>query len=230
MVKTILNDLINLFYPKTCLCCDESLVRGEELICFKCLYRLPRTNFHFQPENIVEQMFWGKIMVSNATSFCYYHREGILQKLILKLKYQGFKELGYVLGYEFGLDLKNSIFNEIDLIIPIPLHPKRQKKRGYNQSEWICKGLSKAIERPLDIQSVLRTTSNTTQTKKGRFARWENVENIFSVANPQNITGKHILLVDDVITTGSTIEACAQKILEVENTKVSIATIGVAAN
>lgn len=226
----LIEDVFNLFYPRLCLNCGDGLIRGEDYICTKCLYKLPRTNFHKQRENIVEQLFWGKVQIEKATAFCYYQKKGILQNLILKIKYHGAKELGFMLGQEFGYDLVDSEFSKVDMIIPVPLHPKREKRRGYNQSEWIGQGIAKVIDKPVDTKILKRTVYNATQTKKGRFERWINVENIFQVIYPEKIIGKHILLVDDVITTGSTIEACLQAILKHENTKVSVAVIGVAHN
>lgn len=227
---SIFEDLLNLFYPRLCAGCSEPLVKGESQICLRCLYHMHRTNFHKVRENRIEQLFWGKVMVKYATAYSFYHKESKLQRMIFKLKYHGQKEVGYVLGYELGLELKHSVFNEIDVIIPIPLHPKRQKKRGYNQAEWIAMGIGKAMEKPVDITSVRRTVATSTQTKKSKFDRWKNVENIFEVANSDKLKYKHILVVDDVITTGSTIEACLQTIMEVDGAEVSVAAIGAADN
>ena len=227
---TIFDDILNLLYPRLCAGCGEPLIKGENHVCLRCLYHMHRTNFHNERNNRIEQLFWGKVKVEYATAYSFYNKDSKLQRMIFKLKYHGEKEIGMVLGFEMGLDLKHSVFAEIDSIIPIPLHPKRQKKRGYNQAEWIAMGVGKAMDRPVDIVSVRRAIATETQTKKGRFERWQNVENIFEVADAEILKNKHVLIVDDVITTGSTIEALLQTILEVEGTKVSVACIGVADN
>ncbi|MDD2564256.1 MAG: ComF family protein [Salinivirgaceae bacterium] len=227
---SIFEDVLNLFYPRLCAGCGEPLIKGESHVCLRCLYQMHRTGFHNVRDNRIEQLFWGKVQVKYATAYSFYHKESNLQHMIHKLKYHGEKEIGYVLGVELGLDLKDSVFNEVDIIVPIPLHPKRQRKRGYNQAEWIANGISSVMNRPVDTTSVLRAVATETQTKKGRFERWQNVENIFEIADTELLKHKHILVVDDVITTGSTIEACLQTIVSVEGAQVSIACIGVADN
>ncbi len=227
---SLFEDILNLFYPRLCAGCNEPLSRGEDQICLRCLYHMHRTNYHKERENRIEQLFWGKVQVKYATAYSFYHKESKLQQMIFKLKYHGQKEIGYVLGYELGLELKHSVFSEVDVIIPIPLHPKRQKKRGYNQAGWIAMGIGKAMGKPIDTTSVRRTVATSTQTKKSKFDRWKNVENIFEVATPEKLQYKHVLVVDDVITTGSTIEACLHTILEIEGTQVSVAAIGAADN
>jgi ComF family protein len=227
---SVFEDILNLFYPRLCAGCSEPLTKGEEQVCLRCLYHMHRTNYHKERENRIEQLFWGKVRVKYATAHSFYHKESKLQQMIFKLKYHGQKEIGYVLGYEMGIELKHSVFNEVDVIIPIPLHPKRQKKRGYNQAEWIAMGIGKAMGKPVDSTSVRRTVATSTQTKKSKFDRWKNVENIFEVANPEKLQHKHVLVVDDVITTGATIEACLHTILEVIGTEVSVAAVGAADN
>ena len=223
-----LNDFFNLFFPDLCIVCNSHLVNQEALICTKCLYNLPKTNYHKEIDNPVSQLFWGRTKVEYATGFFTFSKGSKYQGMMHKFKYHGNKEIGYVLGKSFGNQLRNSVFNQIDVIIPVPLHKSKLKKRGFNQSEWIAKGLSETLQKPLDVKSVIRSIATETQTRKSRFERWKNVENIFKIANENALKGNHVLLVDDVVTTGSTLEACVNAILEIENTKVSIATLAVA--
>jgi len=230
-MKTILKyiiDFFGLFFPELCVACDTHLLTQEKLICTKCLYDLPKTNFHADSENPVAQLFWGRAKIEHATAFFYFNKGTNYQEMMHHFKYHGKKEIGFVLGKHFGLQLRESSFNKIDLIIPVPLHPKKLKKRGYNQSDWIASGLAYALEKTTDTSTLIRSVATTTQTRKSRFARWQNVENIFRITDPSKIEGKHILLVDDVVTTGSTLEACANVLLEIKNTKVSIAALAVA--
>jgi ComF family protein len=220
-------DFINLIFPKVCPACGELLVKNELVICTTCLYALPKTNFHLDRDNPVAMTFWGRVKLENATS-CYSYQAGSrLRKLIHELKYRGFQEIGVELGRQFGYELKKTTFNEADLIIPVPLSDKKRKGRGFNQSECIARGLSFAMGKTINITAVIRTRNTRTQTKKSRYDRWLNVEGSFEVIDPDAIQQKHILLVDDVVTTGATIEACASEILKVPETKVSVATLGV---
>ena len=227
---SVFEEILNLFYPRLCAGCSEPLIKGEKHVCLRCLYHMHRTNFHRERDNRIEQLFWGKVQVKYATAYSFYHKESNLQHMIHKLKYHGEKEIGFELGFELGLDLKDSPFNEIDAIVPIPLHPRRQRKRGYNQAEWIAMGIGNAMKKPVDTTSVRRVVATETQTKKGRFERWQNVENIFEITDAERLRNKHLLVVDDVITTGSTIEACLHAIVSVEGAQVSVACIGVADN
>jgi len=228
MKVTYLQDFINLLFPNICEACGTSLYKNESTICTRCLYHLPKTNFHTHAENPVETLFWGRIEIQLATAFFFYAKESLLQKLIHKLKYQGKKEIGYELGMFLGGTLKNSDFILVDLIIPIPLHYKKEKKRGYNQSEYIAAGIAKTMNKPIKSNIVERHLASSSQTSKSRYERWKNVENVFKVKNGAALKGNHVLLVDDVLTTGATIEACAKEILGVPETKVSVAVLGVA--
>jgi ComF family protein len=189
---------------------------------------MPRTAFHQDSENAVSKLFWGRVDIQFATSYYYYAKGSRYQKLIHKIKYKGEKELGQELGRLFGLELRNSPLADVDIIIPVPLHIVRQRKRGYNQSEWIAKGIASSLNKPIDTSSVERVSFSSTQTRKSRYARWENVEGIFSLKIHESIIGKHVLIIDDVVTTGSTLEACAVEVLKAKGTKVSIATLAIA--
>ncbi len=223
-----LKDFFDLIFPDLCVACNNHLVTQERLICTSCLYNLPKTNFHKDLENPVSQLFWGRAKVEYATAYYFFNKGSQYQHMMHKFKYRGYKEIGYVLGRTFGEQIKNSVFKEVDVVIPVPLHKSKYKKRGYNQSQLIAEGLSESLQKKLDTENLTRAIATSTQTRKSRFERWKNVEKIFKVKNPGDIEGKHVLLVDDVVTTGSTLEACANVILEIPETKVSIATLAVA--
>jgi ComF family protein len=189
------------------------------------LYNLPRTNFHNDPENDAAQVFWGRARIENTASYLYFQKKGIVQSILHKLKYKGEKELGVFMGRIYGYELRDTLFAQVDVIIPVPLHIQRLKKRGYNQSEMFAKGLAEVFHKPVDVESLKRRIANPSQTRKHRYERWLNVNEVFEVIYPENLVGKHILLVDDVVTTGATLESCANVILECENTKVSIVTL-----
>jgi ComF family protein len=192
---------------------------------------LPKTNYHLYNDNPIEKLFWGRVTIFSAAAFYNFGKGGKVQQLIHQLKYKGQKEVGITLGKLYGYELKRSEkFKDIDIIIPVPLHPRKKKKRGYNQSEFFAEGLSKTLKASTDFQTLSRAKESSTQTKKSRFSRWENVESIFQLNDWEPLKGKHILLVDDVITTGATLEACAQTLLQIPNVKVSIATIAHAHN
>ena len=226
---TLFDDLISLFYPRLCAGCNTPLVIGEDILCLNCQADLPRTNYHFYPENPVFQLFIGRANITLASSFCQFDKGGRLQYLLHQLKYKGNYEIGFKMGILFGYDLiQNSLYQDIDAIIPVPLHPRKEKKRGYNQSAEIGKGLAQSMNRPVITGNLVREIHTTSQTRKGRFERWENVSGIFNVKNDASLSGKHLLLVDDVVTTGATLEACCEPLLKIPGVKVSIATLACA--
>ena len=223
----MINDFFNLIFPKLCCACNNTLLKNEEIVCLNCVINLPKTNFHQDKENPVNKVFWGRVDVEMATSFYAFSKKSKVQNLLHNLKYRGVKEVGSVIGELFGFELNESdYYKDIDFIIPVPLHKNKLKKRGYNQSEWIAKGLSKSMKIPVNTISLYRKSDSETQTKKTRYNRWENVGDIFGLLD-DSLNGKKILLVDDVVTTGATIEACAQ-ILKKKNCKVLVATIAYA--
>ena len=222
-------DLLNLIYPNLCLVCGENLLKSEQHLCLNCLHNIPKTNYHLLTDNPVEKRFWGKVPIYRATAFFFFRKGSPFQKLLHSLKYKGNKEIGFILGKYAGLDLLDSLdFASVDLIIPVPLHPKKYKIRGYNQSEWIGMGLSEILKVPQNTTALCRIYENVTQTKKSVFERYENTEGIFELCDKDVLIGKHILLVDDVLTTGSTVEACMRTLIGIENIKVSVFTLGVA--
>jgi ComF family protein len=223
------DDFISLLFPRLCYACGNHLLRNENLICTGCYVSIPRTNYHLQAENPVAQLFWGRCLIEKAAAFSFYARGSRIRNLIHKLKYKGIKEIGYELGRIYAVPLKASGFTAgIDMIIPVPLHPSKKRIRGFNQSECISTGISDVTGLPVDTDSLIRIVLSATQTNRSRYERWTNVEGIFRVADASAIRGKHILLVDDVITTGSTIESCVNELLKVEDVKVSVIAIGCA--
>lgn len=227
--QTALQNFANLAFPNNCASCNNALLQNETIICTQCLVELPKTSFHNEPENAMHKIFWGRVPIQHATAYSYFLKKGRLQRLIHKLKYEGEKEVGYELGKHLGAVLKNSPeFMAIDAIVPVPIHPRRRQERGYNQSEWIGYGLSEVIDKPLETNAIHRRLYTNTQTKKSRFDRWKNVSSKFALTRPESIENKHLLLIDDVITTGATLEACTETLLQANETKVSIAVIGFA--
>ena len=228
-IHSIFEDLIALFYPNTCIICGENLLKEEECACTLCLYRIPKTDCLKHKENLVSKLFWGRVQLQNAVALYQFHKEGSVQKLIHELKYEGGKRTGVFLGRQLGYALKESnYFCNVDYIIPIPLHPKKEKLRGYNQSKYIAKGIHEVLGGKINTRSLIRTENTDSQTRKKRFSRWENMINSFALKKSKKLRHTHILLIDDVVTTGATLEACAHKLLEIEGVKVSIATIAVA--
>ena len=223
------DDFISLLFPRLCYACGNQLMRNENLICTECFVVIPRTNYHFIEDNPVAQLFWGRCLIEKAAAFSYYNKGSRIRKLIHNLKYNGIREIGYDLGRLYGLSLKTSGFiNDIDIIIPVPLHPVKKRIRGFNQSETISMGIADATHLPVDLKSLARVLVSATQTKRSRYERWTNVEGIFQVLDSQTIMGKHVLLVDDVITTGSTIESCTNELLKIEGVKVSAVALAFA--
>jgi len=224
-----LNNILDLFYPALCVACENRLVMQEKFLCIECWHDLPVTNFHFNAENKVAQLFWGRVKIEYATAFYAYNKGSNYRNLVHFIKYKKLKELDYETRRRFGTTLSASPeFSSVDFVVPVPLHPKKQRIRGYNQSEWISMGISESLKKPISIDNLKRNLHTSTQTRKTRYERWENVENIFEVIRLEEFAGKHILLIDDVVTTGSTLESCAFQLLQIENVKVSIATLAFA--
>lgn len=236
IMMKILSDFLNLFFPRLCLLCRTPLVEGEKHICLRCLCDLPLTRFTEWSENQAAQLFTGKFPFTSATALFYYNKGGHVQLLIHSLKYHGNKELGYDLGRMAALELNKddkyfftpATENPIDIIIPIPLHPKRQRQRGYNQAEWIANGISSVTGIPVSTTAIYRTKPNESQTQKQVYERQRNVQDVFILASARELEGKHILLVDDVITTGSTMSACVETVLTLPGTRISLLGIALA--
>ncbi len=221
--------IVSLFYPRLCVLCNGNLLSAEEHFCTTCQMDMPITNFHLQQGNELEKMFWGRVKIERAFSFMYFKKGGMVQKMLYQLKYKGNIELAQYLGMLYGTSLHQIIAEQnIHAVIAIPLHKSKQKKRGYNQSKLFADGLCYTLQIENFSKHVSRVVATETQTKKGRFDRWQNVESIFNVSNIAALENRHVLLVDDVITTGATIEACAIELLKINGCKVSVASIAVA--
>ncbi len=228
-IKDIGDDFLSLFFPRLCIACSAHLVRGEKVLCTECLLSMARTDFHLRRDNTLEQAFWGRCLVERAAAFSVYNRGSRIRKLIHALKYKGRKEIGNMLGELYGNILAESGFMEdIDMIVPVPLHPARQRLRGYNQCDYIAQGLSGATGIVVRTDIIRRAEKSGSQTKRGRYERWENVKGLFFVPDPEKIIGNHILVVDDVITTGSTMEACVSALLEAGDVRVSVVALAAA--
>ncbi len=226
---SILEDLFGLFYPDLCLICEAHIPSADMLFCFSCQQKLPKTRFYLHAENPFTERFWGRLPLKSGASYLHFSKNGRTQQLIHQLKYNRKKEVGVKIGEDFGLLLKQSpFFQTVDFILPVPLHPAKLRRRGFNQSALFAEGLSKSMEIPYLSDVLIRVLHTQSQTQKTRMARFENVKNAFLVRNPLIIQNKHILLVDDVLTTGATLEACGYKILEIEGTTLSFATIAMA--
>lgn len=223
------NLLLSFFYPRLCVGCGDALQQHEKLLCLKCRLHLPETNYHLEEDNPLTLIFAGRVRVEQVASLLFYRKGNTVQQIMHHFKYRGKKEIGSFLGEYYGNKLLESErFRNIDYIIPIPLHPKKERKRGYNQSEWIAMGLSRAMGIPYLKDVLVRTHFTETQTKKDRFSRWENVNQVFQVVNEDKIRNKHLLLCDDVLTTGATMEAAIQHLLDVQGVKVSVVTLATA--
>lgn len=223
---TYLNDFLHLFYPKVCIVCPDNLIGNEQIICTSCLHSLPKTNFIFGESNPIEQIFWGRTPIKAATALYWFEKGGAIQQVLHQLKYKQNKEVGQVMGELLGMHLKsNSSDLTLDAICAVPLHAKKQKIRGYNQSELIANGVCSTLELPLEPAILSRKKFTETQTAKSKIDRWENVKDVFEVKHPNKVQNKHFLLIDDVITTGATLEACAKTLLNHKAASVSIATL-----
>jgi len=219
-----------LFFPPICQSCGTHLFKNESEICQMCIRRLPRTYFEkTSSENQITIQMWGRCHVEYGTSLFFYKKGERVQRLLHDVKYRGNKKLGEELGRQLGKIMKQSQLDDFDYIIPIPLHPKKQKLRGFNQAEVFAKGLAEILMVDIETANVCRITHTSSQTRKGRFERWQNVESIFRVDNPDDFKNKHLLVIDDVITTGSTMEACVNQLTPIEGVKVSVASIACAA-
>lgn len=224
-----IHSLLTLLFPRYCTVCDNILRGDEKRLCLKCDINLPRTYYHLQKENNLEKLFWGRIPIERATALFFYNRGSDYKAILHRLKYKNDPGIGSIIGEQMSMEIAASdFFAGIDVIIPVPLHSKKLRKRGYNQSEEIAKGVARATGIPLATTSVKREKNTETQTKKSTFERWENVSGIFVLSQPEQFVGKHILLVDDVLTTGATICAVADAFKEVEGVRFSVLTLAVA--
>jgi ComF family protein len=217
-------DFVQLFFPRICVGCERPLLRGEHWLCSHCLLDLPATNYHRWLGNPVYERLLGRLPVTSAQAFLHFRKDSIAQRLLHELKYNGQPELGVFLGRVYGERLTSETRERWDAIVPVPLHPTRQRRRTYNQSERFATGLAEQVDAPV-AQLLVREQATETQTRKDRAHRWENMQHAFCVADAAAVTGKRILLVDDVITTGATLEACGHKLWAAGCAALSIACI-----
>ncbi|OUO55462.1 amidophosphoribosyltransferase [Parabacteroides sp. An277] len=208
-MKQLWNDIVNLFYPRLCILCSRPLIKGEEQICLHCLARLPYIRYESQQR--VDSWFAGKSEIQYARAYLHYEKGSSVQRLIHDLKYHGNKELAYLLGrWAFlRLQAEQSPLCQAEILLPIPLHPKKKRQRGYNQAEWIAKGIASVLSIPIDTTSVVRQVKTDTQTRRHIYERWTNMEEVFTLISDEALKGKRVLLVDDVLTTGATFNSCA---------------------
>ncbi len=224
-----MKSLINLFFPKVCYACSNYLSDNEDTICINCRHDLPITDFHFNNDDSVKKVLRGRANIAHGTALFRFEKKGPVQRLIHGLKYKGYEHIGELLGDWLGGELSEiEAYKAIDMVIPVPMHPKKLKKRGYNQVAKFGQQIAKALNAEY-VDDVLVKISNTkSQTTKGRLARWNNANEIFAVKNILKIENKHVLLVDDIITTGATLEACASALSQAKIIKISIATMAIA--
>lgn len=222
-------NIINLFFPPVCSCCNSFLISNEIVICTICRHNLPLTNHHINPENEAFKKFYGRIPVEHTSAFLYFHKKGMVQELIHNLKYRGQEEIGTVLGNWYAHDLKNiEIVQTIDEIIPVPLHKRKLKERGYNQVTNFGNALSKALIIPYNPNLLIRNVYSKTQSKKSLLNRSDGIDTVFDVAFTNKDHNKHFLLIDDVLTTGSTLEACSHALLKIPGAKISVVCMAMA--
>jgi ComF family protein len=227
-IRTSINDFINLLYPTLCLGCNSSLGENEKVLCTTCRIQLPETRQHREPyDYTLLNKFAGRVPIQFLVSYLHFSKGGIAQKIIHNSKYKGQKEAIKEIASWYGQQLKTEgqLINEIDVIIGVPLHRSRLLQRGYNQADWIAQGLSEALELPMRTDVLKRTKFKASQTRKNRIERWQNVETVFAVSNEDEVKGKKIMLVDDVLTTGATIEACAVELLKAGCQSVGVLTV-----
>lgn len=225
--KAITDDFIALIFPEYCKVCRQTLHRGEKHICTPCLFTLPKNTAAMFTDAAAEMKFRGKIKVKHVFTYLQYKKNNPTQKLLYNVKYKNDQTLGHLMGYWFGTELRAYRFHQaFDLVIPVPLHPKKKKKRGYNQSAVIAAGLAEALQTPMADEKVLVKTRDTeSQTRKSRYNRWLNAENQYQVAQPQHVNDKSVLLVDDTLTTGSTLEAAGNELLHAGVRELNLAAL-----
>lgn len=217
--------LYHIAFPHICEGCGTDVLDDEHELCLYCLSQLPYTQFEKFSPNPMERMMEVRLPISHAAALLYFTKESLVQQLMHRFKYKQDKELGIYLGRLLGSALKNSPhFQSVDLLLPLPLHPSKEKKRGFNQAALLCEGISEVLQKPVVKNAVIRTSFTESQTRKNRVERWQNMEGRFQLQEPKQLKGKHVLLVDDVVTTGATLEACGQTILE-GGVQLSLATL-----
>lgn len=224
----ILNEINNILLPRVCFGCNAQLSRGENILCTVCRHEVPLTDYNYSDENPVDRMFYGRIPIKKAVSFLFFTKKGVVKELLHFLKYKNQERVGDFLGEWCGASIADERdLKSVDIVVPVPLHFKKQKKRGYNQVTLFAKSIANAIKAEYRDDILIKVNNTKTQTKKNRLLRWENAQEVFEVNAPTNKDFHHILLVDDVITTGATIEACAKKLHSLGNISISVLSMAV---
>lgn len=222
----VCRDFVSLFYPHYCLGCSQALYKGEEILCTRCILDLPKTNYHRDDGNPIKSRLMGRLPLKHAMAFLRFRKTGIVQHLLHQLKYNNHPEVGVKLGQVYGKELYDSgIACEYDLIVPVPLHETRKRRRGYNQSARFAEGLSMSMQIPWDESISARKLRTSTQTRKSKVERWENVKDVFEIQQPEKVRDVRILLVDDVMTTGATLEACGRRLIDAGCRELSVACL-----
>lgn len=225
----MLNDFLSLFFPRICAACDQPLAKNENWLCLSCDYKMAKTDLSLSQKGFLAHKFYGRLNVEHAWAFYLFNKHARIQQLLHKMKYHNMPELGTLVGEKLGLALKSMNYEPtLDIVVPVPLHKSKLRQRGYNQSEYFAKGLAKWLGADIVTDAVIRVRDTETQTRKSRVQRWRNVDDIFKVEDLSSLSGKNVLLVDDVITTGSTIEACGQAIATSGAKTLSIAAMAAA--
>ena len=224
-LKEIGDSLIQILFPHVCCGCGSDILGRETVLCMRCMEGMPETGFDSHPDNPVEKKFWGRIKLEHATAQYYFTRESLMQRLMHQFKYKGNRDLGFQLGELMGASIQKSGRFNVDALVPLPLFRVKERKRGYNQATVLCEGMAESLQVPVLKDVVIRSHHTDTQTKKGRIERWQNMESKFLLLQPEVASNKNLLLVDDVITTGATLEACGVELLKAENVKLSIAAL-----
>ncbi|NUO01503.1 MAG: ComF family protein [Saprospiraceae bacterium] len=226
--SSIWKDLLSLFYPHICAACGRNTPPHGHVVCVSCLYKLPKTNFHLHKENPFTERFWGRLSLQAGAAQFFFTKGSRTQQLIHQLKYKNKQEIGVQMGKLYGAQLRESqLFRQVDAIVPVPLHPKKEWSRGYNQSALFAQGLSETLGKPLLNRALQRSTYAESQTQKSREERLDNIARAFVIGDAGALRGKHILLVDDVLTTGATLEACGLRLLDVPGVQLSMATMAI---
>lgn len=229
LITRLTSDLLSLLFPNLCCACGTSLHRGEVHLCTRCINDLPYTDHHTDLDNKTAKKLWGRVQFNAAMSMLHFRKGGRVQNIIHHLKYRNNRGIGLTLGRMMGEKMQQSVaFQGIELVIPIPLHKKRERTRGYNQSQAIAEGIAAVLQVPVIHTAILRTVATSSQTNKNRFTRFENMKDVFKVAKAAELKGRHVLLVDDVLTTGATIESCAGELNKCGIKTLSIATAALA--
>jgi len=227
-IKEIKESVVHLFFPHVCTGCGNDILSKDSTLCMRCIDAMPETNFEIHPDNPVEKMYWGRLPLTSGTAQFYFTKESLMQHLMHQFKYKNNRDLGLQLGRLMGDQIQKAGRIKADALIPLPLFPIKEKRRGYNQAMLLCLGMAEAMHIPVIDNAIIRPQHTETQTKKGRIERWKNMEGKFVLNDPVAVANKHLLLVDDIVTTGATLEACGNELLKADNVKLSIACLCVA--